>query len=629
MATILSYSTTLTYSFLAFIVFVFIRFLIPLRKITLPKKLIIKSLKSDDILGAFNKTKLEGLGNLYKRDITTITQTGKKTNTPASYYFNTENVTNAYNLNLIKLDSASSTLVGLGLLGTFLGLTIGIIGFDSSDSSNIQQSIQNLLEGMGTAFSTSLLGMLCSLIFTAIYKAKRDKLHKCLNSFTEKLDTIYFIDDNELQDLNQSALIDRMIKAVQTELNSKLSYNNDEGENVPIGNAVREILKESYEQSKALKSFSTDLAMELNNGFDEVLSRQMQAKILPLMESVDATTKAVIEHIDQMASTVSSPASSMMQNVVDELKKSMVTIIEEFRSNISGSATSQMEALAMQLGAASQSIGEFPRNMELISNTLQNTIEDVRTAITDISNNTANANSATMQQMQEQSNQIVDKLAEATDKMGTFLNSTITNLSTSVQDSMKSITEDVSNKQADLIALQEDTTSQTKKLLDSFNDGLARLEKMSDYIIDVMNGFRQAQGEITLSTGNLRTISNDMRTATETFNKGQLEYAERINQLQTSSQRGIEKVEELLVNSGQMSEEYAQKFDVIKQGLTSIFSQLQNGLTEYSRTVQATTQKYLDQYTTNLTQTTDALSSTIQQQNDVVEMLNEILTHKR
>ena len=619
----------ITLSFLGIIFIVFMRFIIPLRKITKSKNIVNKARLSDDILSYLDGTKLKGLCDLYKNEIKIKTSGGLKTNMPASFFFNTDNLSNTFKLNLLKLDTASSTLVGLGLLGTFLGLTLGIIGFDSSDSSNIQQSIQNLLEGMGTAFSTSLLGMFLSLLYTAFYKAKRDKLHKSLNSFTEKLDAHYYIDDNELQDLNQSALIDRMIKAVQTELNSKLSYNNDEGEKVPIGNAVREILKESYEQSKALKSFSTDLAMELNNGFDEVLSRQMQAKILPLMESVDATTKAVIEHIDQMASTVSSPASSMMQNVVDELKKSMVTIIDEFRSNISGSATSQMEALAMQLGAASQSIGEFPRNMELISNTLQNTIEDVRTAITDISNNTANANSATIQQMQEQSNQMVDKLAEATDKMGTFLNSTITNISTSVQDSMKSITEDVSNKQADLITLQENTTSQTKKLLDSFNDGLARLEKMSDYIIDVMNGFKQAQGEITLSTGNLRTISNDMRSATETFNKGQIEYAERINQLQLSSQRGIEKVEELLVSSGQMSEEYAQKFDVIKQGLTSIFSQLQNGLAEYSRTVQATTQKYLDQYTTNLTQTTDALSSTIQQQNDVVEMLNEILTHKR
>jgi hypothetical protein len=73
-----------------------------------------------------------------------------------------------------------------------------------------------------------------------------------------------------------------------------------------------------------------------------------------------------------------------------------------------------------------------------------------------------------------------------------------------------------------------------------------------------------------------------------------------------------------------------EKFEIIKQGLGSIFSQLQNGLTEYSRTVQHTTQKYLDQYSSSLTTTTDALSSAIQQQNEVVEMLVESLnSHKR
>lgn len=50
-------------------------------------------------------------------------------------------------------------------------------------------------------------------------------------------------------------------------------------------------------------------------------------------------------------------------------------------------------------------------------------------------------------------------------------------LSTSVTQSVKDITEDVNSKQASLIALQEDTTIQTKKLLDSFNIGLERLEK--------------------------------------------------------------------------------------------------------------------------------------------------------
>lgn len=649
---------TITLAALAFIFLVFIWFIVELLKVKKANKLISGLIATDDILNAFNGTKLEELGKMYVKGITISTPNGKKTNIPAANFFNEENVSKAHKLNLRMLDTASGTLVGLGLLGTFLGLTVGITFFDSSDSSNIQQSIQNLLDGMGTAFSTSLLGMAASLIYTFFDKTMRNNLHKNLYSFTESVDEKCFIDDNSLQELKQTALIEKMIDAVKSELNTKLTYSNESGENVTIGNAIREILTENAEQSKALKSFSTDLALELNNGFDEVLSRQMQQKILPLMESVDATTKSVVEHIDQMASTVASPASNMMESVVDELKKSMTTIIDEFKTNLSGTATSQLEALALQLGTASQAMGNFPKNMEDISNTLQVTIEEVKTAISEISKTSANANSSAMQQMQEQiafatgsignaisevrevmnnitqssqeqSNQMVAKLGDATEKLVTFLDNTIVNLSSSVQNSMKSITEDVNNKQADLIALQEDTTSQTKKLLEAFNDGLDRLEKMNEYVTGTMNSFKQAQGEISVSTGNLRTISGDMKLATELFNKGQNEYAEKLNQLQLSSQRGIDQVAELLRSSGQITDDYAQKFELIKQGLGGIFAQLQSGLTEYSRTVQATTQKYLDQYSSSLTQTTDALASTIQQQNEVVEMLNETLSKKR
>ena len=233
------------------------------------------------------------------------------------------------------------------------------------------------------------------------------------------------------------------------------------------------------------------------------------------------------------------------------------------------------------------------------------------------------------QNAQEQSNQMVVKLAEAAEKMGVFLTGTVTSLSSSVQQSIKNISDDVNNKQADLIALQEETTTQTKRLLETFNHGLDRLEKMNEYIAGTMNMFQQAQGQITGSTAHLQTITGDMKLATQLFNKSQTDYAVKMEEMQRNSQRGIDAVTELLKNSGDLSEDYVEKFETIRQGLGSIFQQLQSGLSEYSRTVQATTQKYLDQYSTSLTNTTDALSSTIQQQNEVVEMLVESLNAKK
>lgn len=651
-----------TWASAAVIIIVFLLFCKEEYKLYNIKEAIKKLLNNDNILDSLKETKIAPLAETYSKTIIIETHDGKKSNIPASEYINDYSVCKYNKLNLRMLDTAAGTLVGLGLLGTFLGLTLGIKGFDSSNTERINESIQGLLAGMGTAFLTSLLGMTFSILFTAADKALRHRLYKDVKEITDKLDSEYYIDDLVLANINQQNIVNQLYKALKNDLQqqaleiaNKLTYTNAEGQNVAIGNAIREILTENTKQSKALMSFSTDLAMELNQGFDETLSRQMQQKIVPLMESVDATTKAVVEHIDKMADTVSSPASDMMQNVVDELKQSMQSLLNEFSTGLSGSATSELENLAMQLGTATQAMADFPKNMENISATLQVTIEEVKHAISEISNTSANANSTAMQQMQEQityatgaisnaitevkevmsgisqssqeqSNQMVSKLADAAEKMGSFLTGTISTLSNSVQQSVKGITDDINSKQTDLIALQEGTTSQTKKLLENFNMGLERLEKMNEYVTGTMTGFKQAQGEITVSTSNLRTISSDMKLATELFNKGQNDYAARLAQLQTASQKGIDQVTEMLKNSGQLSDEYVQKFDLIKQGLGSIFSQLQSGLTEYSRTVKDTTDKYLASYTSSLTQTTGALASTIERQNEVTEMLTDTIS---
>jgi hypothetical protein len=50
----------------------------------------------------------------------------------------------------------------LGILGTFIGITLGLLKFDVG---NINASIPVLIDGLKTAFFTSIVGMLTSLIF--------------------------------------------------------------------------------------------------------------------------------------------------------------------------------------------------------------------------------------------------------------------------------------------------------------------------------------------------------------------------------------------------------------------------------------------------------------------------------
>lgn len=63
------------------------------------------------------------------------------------------------------LEHAPAVLVSVGLLGTFTGIVIGLLDFNAQ---NIQGSIEDLLEGLKTAFITSLAGMTLSIALKAL-----------------------------------------------------------------------------------------------------------------------------------------------------------------------------------------------------------------------------------------------------------------------------------------------------------------------------------------------------------------------------------------------------------------------------------------------------------------------------
>lgn len=81
------------------------------------------------------------------------------------------------------MQQVPGTLTGLGILGTFLGLLVGLrsLGF-SSETSTIE-SIQTLLSGVRTAFYTSVAGVIFSIIFTIFYSRLWGRLEAELDRF--------------------------------------------------------------------------------------------------------------------------------------------------------------------------------------------------------------------------------------------------------------------------------------------------------------------------------------------------------------------------------------------------------------------------------------------------------------
>ncbi len=77
----------------------------------------------------------------------------------------------------------SGTLTGLGILGTFLGLSLGLGSFNGDDIYTISDNVGPLLSGMKVAFHTSVYGIFFSLVFNFVYRSIMADAYEKLDNF--------------------------------------------------------------------------------------------------------------------------------------------------------------------------------------------------------------------------------------------------------------------------------------------------------------------------------------------------------------------------------------------------------------------------------------------------------------
>ena len=82
------------------------------------------------------------------------------------------------NLNLVP-----GVMTGLGILGTFVGLSLGLQNFNTGSSAEIADSIAPLMSGIKVAFHTSIFGMILSLVFNYAYKGALAEAYDSLDEF--------------------------------------------------------------------------------------------------------------------------------------------------------------------------------------------------------------------------------------------------------------------------------------------------------------------------------------------------------------------------------------------------------------------------------------------------------------
>ncbi len=457
----------------------------------------------------------------------------------------------------------------LGILFTFLGIAIGLWNFDSND---IEKSIPELMNGLKTAFIVSIFGVALLVVFSFWTNIKRKKLEEGVLSEETR------------------AII--KLTEVLTELQNDLKSTDENGNVIKPGNLFRDLYEESKKQSNSLQTFSTDLALTISAGFEQILNDPN--------EGVVAELKLVKQEIENLGNKLQDPATDMTQNIVKELQDSMGKMVEEFKTSMSGDTKNEMERLASILGQAGSSLSDFPLKLQSMTDNLNENFRGLQDVVQQISKQTLSQSEESTNQMKKQ-----------------------------VEDMSKILSEQVGGLQSGqqtLITEQSKNLELSENLLSAFNSSIEKMNGLSNGVTDTVTKLNQAHIELETVISSFRNISQDVNLSTSKFGESQVSFSKYSNEFLQKNSDTIEEIQDSLVTAKDVSKDYAEKFNVIEKGLQEIFFKINQGLQDYQLTVSTSLESFLGKYSEHLTKTAESLAAASSKQEDILEELTEQLS---
>lgn len=367
------------------------------------------------------------------------------------------------------IESLPTIISTLGVLGTFAGITWGLYNFNTS---NINESIPTLLEGLKTAFFTSLAGMVGSMFLS----------YRINNLFDEK--------EKGVSDINQAAA--QICSTFNNQSNASIT-------------ALQSISQNIQQQIQSQKTFYSNVTTNIQN-----------------INSAIITMIADIKSLKQDVTTIKNSSSNQNVNIAsiaEDIAKVETTIKDvnentKVLPNIKDGINSILED--------TNGIKEKSNNQELTLSSISSTIEDSLLEIRSTGSLLENMSQALATQFVDTNSSLksmetnVGELLEATTSLYTTTEDMNTEVHTFSQIMRSSI---------------DDTNTLLSKKFDEFSDLLKKSNTES--LVKVMEGVtREFQKQMhDLISRLIQQNFEQLNQSVQQLNTWQVENKQMISQL--------------------------------------------------------------------------------------------------
>lgn len=452
-----------------------------------------------------------------------------------------------------------SIIMTLGVLGTFVGVFIGLLDFDIN---NIEASIPYLLDGLKIAFYTSIVGMTIAILisiyqrsigfkidnkdnldFITIQSKKLDKLDELVNIATANLES-----KNVLLEIKEMLKKSELLTASNININDTLKKIQD--------SISQDIVKQIDSLSKSLvkeieklsNDFSSDVICSTNNLSNEFTNtinlhfsenfKRFNKAVDNLLEWQEEHKKNILDSNDILAQSAKSvkAVDEIISKIIErdektiELYKEVSNIMQEYKSqNII--LDEKLQSMRDLGNGALQALKFMNTFFNDLNNHLKSTNE---TLITNTKATIDNVFISTIKDFESINKNIINNIKNRDETLLKTIESStkrVQNLSNSMLDSNKFISQSYQKLNKDLELNTKAISQNTSEMISSINkEGIKHLKNTTKlYFDDISN----TQHKILSNMSNQISKNQEMLDSTllNLVNK----YLESLEQITLSS----------------------------------------------------------------------------------------------
>ncbi len=270
-----------------------------------------------------------------------------------------------------SLNQVAGVMTGLGILGTFIGLTLGLQSFNTGTTAEITNSIEPLMNGIKVAFHTSIFGMIFSLVFNYVYKRRLDEGESAVREFL----TVYkkfVMPDTSAEGVN------RMMELMQKQTDAVVLLS--DYADIKARNQIEQL-------SKVVDVFISELNKSLGNSFTNLSN--IVNSTMTLQSSNEKKMREIFENNLGTAEGVegilreSQALNASLKNYVSEvqfMEKSIAAEMESLRK-LSENNRQMIEAIPKEVDETFKIINE---NLQMISKSYSERLDELSDAIEEL-----------------------------------------------------------------------------------------------------------------------------------------------------------------------------------------------------------------------------------------------------